>query len=401
MDPVAWRVTLSAAALMLLMAGTRSAFGLFVSPINSATGIGLGTLSLVLALGQLGIGLTQPLIGAAAARFGATRVIVLGALSFAALSALPAAWPVPAVVAAALIASAVCGGAVSSNGVLVAEVGRAVPAARAGLAVGLYGAGASVGQLLLGPATQWAIDTNGWIWALGASAALSLLAVPLALAMRTRLGPRPSTPAQPVRDALGEWRFWRAALSFGVCGFHVSFLAVHMPGVIERCGLPASLAGSWIAIAGAANIAGSIVIGLALRRCHAGSLLVALYGVRALGIAALLALAPSTPVMLGFALVMGASHMATLPPTSQLVARQHGVERLPVLLGVVMLVHQLGGFAGIWFGGWAAEATGSDTLLWCVDIGLALLAAALVFPARLQSAGGRRARRASLASVAG
>jgi predicted MFS family arabinose efflux permease len=155
-----------------------------------------------------------------------------------------------------------------------------------------------------------------------------------------------------------------------------------MPGVIERFGLPASLGGTWIAIAGAANIGGSIAIGLALRRHDAAWLLVLLYGVRALGVAALLALPPSPAVMLGFALVMGASHMATLPPTSQLVARRYGVERLGVLLGVVMLVHQVGGFAGIWFGGWAAEATGRDRLHWIGDIGLALLAATLVFPGR-------------------
>jgi hypothetical protein len=86
--------------------------------------------------------------------------------------------------------------------------------------------------------------------------------------------------------------------------------------------------------------------------------------------------------MLGFAVVMGASHMAVLPPTSQLVARQHGVARLGTLFGVVMLVHQAGSFAGIWLGGWAAAATGSDTLLWTVDIALALLAAALVWPRR-------------------
>jgi predicted MFS family arabinose efflux permease len=75
--------------------------------------------------------------------------------------------------------------------------------------------------------------------------------------------------------------------------------------------------------------------------------------------------------------------MATLPPTTQLVARQHGVQRLGTLFGVVMLVHQVGSFAGIWLGGWAAERTGSDTTLWLVDISLALLAALLVWPSRL------------------
>jgi len=394
MDALAWRVTLSAAALMTLMAGLRSALGLFVSPLNTASGIGLGTLSLMLALGQLGVGLTQPLLGAAAEKIGAARVILLGATLFAALFALPVVWPLPGVVSLALVGSAICAGAVVCNSVLVGEIGRAVPSARAGLAVGVFGAGASIGQLLFGPATQWAIEARSWPWALGASAALSLLALPLAFAFRRRAAPRAAASRGSIRGMLAEWPFWRAALSFGVCGFHVSFLAVHMPGVIERCGLPASLGGTWIAVAGAANIGGSIAIGLALRRHDAAWLLVALYGVRALGVAALLALPPSPAVMLGFALVMGASHMATLPPTSQLVARRYGVERLGVLLGVVMLVHQVGGFAGIWFGGWAAEATGSDRLLWIVDIGLALLAAALVCPVRA-----RRARQPSLASA--
>lgn len=178
-------------------------------------------------------------------------------------------------------------------------------------------------------------------------------------------------------------RFWRVSLSFGVCGFHIGFLAVHMPGVIERCGLPASLAGTWIAVAGAANILGSVAIGLAMKRHDSAHLLVVLYLMRALGVGALLLL-PSTPmVLIGFAVLMGASHMATLPPTTQLVARQHGVERLGTLFGVVMLVHQLGAFAGIWLGGWAADRTGSDTPLWLTDIALALLAALLVWPSRL------------------
>jgi hypothetical protein len=78
--------------------------------------------------------------------------------------------------------------------------------------------------------------------------------------------------------------------------------------------------------------------------------------------------------------------MATLPPTAQLVARQHGVQRLGTLFGVVMLVHQAGSFGGIWLGGWAAQATGSDQLLWSVDAGLALGAAALVWPRRSAAA---------------
>lgn len=395
MNAAAWRLTLVASVLMGLAMGGRATFGLFVSPLNTASGMGLSAISFALASGQLGVGVAQPLIGLLGERYGAARVIVAGGLVLAVTTTVMAVWPVSVVLPMALVASAVASSAVGSNGLLLGEVGRAVSPARAGVAIGFIGAGASVGPLVLGPLVQWAIDQRGWVTALLAMAALSLVALPLALAFRRR--PEVSAlhapkAAVPVREALREWRFWRVAASFGVCGFHVGFLSVHMPGVIERCGLPASLSGTWIALAGAANIAGSIVVGLALKRYPAGGLLAGLYVMRAAGIAALLML-PATPlVMLGFGLLMGFSHMGTLPPTAQLIAHQHGVERLGTLFGVVMLVHQVGSFAGIGLGGWSAEKTGSDQLLWCIDIALALFAASLVWP-RNGAAAQKRARR--------
>jgi predicted MFS family arabinose efflux permease len=383
MNAAAWKLTLAASVLMGLAMGGRSAFGLFVSPLNTASGMGLAAISFALALGQLGVGLAQPAIGAMADRYGPARVIVIGGMLLAATISALALWPISAVLALMLVASAVASSAVGSNGLLLGEVGRAVTPARAGLAVGIIGAGGSAGQLLLGPVMQWAIDYRGWAVALQAMAALSLVALPLSLVFRRKAGvaaSHASAPAGSVREVLREWRFWRVAASFGVCGFHIGFLGVHMPGVIERCGLPSSLAGTWMALAGAANIAGSIVIGLALKRYPAGALLVGLYVTRALGIAGLLVFPVTPQVMLGFGLLMGASHMGTLPPTTQLIARQHGVQRLGTLFGVVMLVHQVGSFAGIWLGGWAAEVTGSDQLLWCIDAALALGAAALVWP---------------------
>jgi len=355
---------------MALIGGGRAAFGLFVSPLNTASGIGLPRLSLAIALGQLGIGLTQPLAGALVDRVGAARVVITGAVLLAASTVLPSAWPLPWVVALSLVASAVAGSAVGSNGVLLGEVNRGVP----------VGAGTSLGQLLLGPATQWAIDRRGWPWALAATAIVALLALPLALPLRRRPLSAAMRTAPPVADVLRDIRFWRVALSFGMCGFHVGFLGVHIPGVIERCGLPPALAGGWIAISGAANIAGSLAIGIALKRYDPARLLVATYAVRVLGIVGLLVLPATQAVLLGFAVAMGASFMATLPPTSALVARQHGIQRLGALFGIVMLVHQVGSFSGIWLGGWAALATGSDRLLWGVDIALALGAMVLVWP---------------------
>lgn len=396
MSAEAWRVTIAAALLMALGNGLRAASGLFVSPMNSATGIGLASLSLVLACGQLAVGLAQPSMGSWADRWGAARLVGCGAVLLAlttAVCAQPALWAQPLAMAVMLIASALATSAMASNGVLVGEVNRRVDAKRAGLAVGLVGAGASLGQMLVAPATQWLIERSDWVQGMLASAALALVALPLSRALRRNPGLRRVEPSPPVADVLRDSRFWRVAGSFGVCGFHVTFMAVHMPGVIERCGLSPSLAGLWIAVAGAANIAGSIAMGQAMRRHDHVALLLGMYVVRMLGIAALL-IAPATrPVLLAFAVVMGASHMATLPPTAQLIARHHGVARLGSIFGVVMLVHQLGGFAGVWLGGWAAAATGSDRLLWGIDIALAALACALLWPLRAPRQVGSPVRR--------
>lgn len=388
MSRPAWAVAIAASVLMALAVGGRSAYGLFVSPLNTASGLGLTALSLALAFGQLGIGFVQPWVGAFADRHGAARLIASAAVLTAGLTVLPALASAPAVVILSVVLSAVVGSAVGSNGLLVGEVTRRVPAERAGLAIGVVGAGASVGQLVLGPITQSLIDHQGWMLALVAFAATSLLAVPLArlfrpLAAQTAANAAvPSAKPPSLTHELHQWSFWRVAGSFGMCGFHVGFLTAHMPGVIERCGLPTSLAGPWLAVAGAANVAGSLLVGLALRRHDAAWVLMSLYAVRVLAITALLLLPVMPSTMLAFAVLMGASHMATLPPTAQLVARQHGTARLGALFGTVMLVHQVGSFAGIALGGWAADATGSDTALWLVDAALALVALALVAPSR-------------------
>jgi len=149
--------------------------------------------------------------------------------------------------------------------------------------------------------------------------------------------------------------------------------------VIERCGLPASFTGLWLVIAGAANMAGSIGVGMLMKRFPSAPLLALVYGLRVLAIAAFAAAPASGAVLLAFALAMGVTYMATLPPTAELLARGFGIERLSSLLGAIMLVHQVGGFFGAWLGGVAVEHSGSYTPLWIADIALAALATALQF----------------------
>jgi predicted MFS family arabinose efflux permease len=251
--------------------------------------------------------------------------------------------------------------------------------------LGVASAGGSAGQLVLAPVVQALIAIAGWANALYALAALSLVPVLLAPLLRQRAPDVPAASAPPAAalgDALRSKAYWLVTGGFFVCGFHVAFLLAHMPGVIEMCGFAPSLAGTWIGIVGVCNVAGSLGAGFAIRRVPMKWTLAALYAARAAGVAVFLALPKTQWVMLGFALWMGATYMATLPPTTGLIGKLFGVARVGPLLGVTMLVHQVGSFLGVWLGGVAVARTGSYDALWVADAALAAVAALIHVPLR-------------------
>ncbi len=378
----------AAALLMAITMGSRSSFGLFVSPLNTATGLGLATISFAAAMSQLMWGMAQPFVGALSERFGTVRIVACGALLLAAATAsIPFLRGGPELVFGfSLIA--IAGAAAGSNGLLLGEVSRRVAERRRGLAVGIVGAGGSVGQLVLGPGTQGLISAAGWQTALTALALLALLAVPLSLVFRAPApggglpASAPEAEAVPVSAALSHRAFWIVAGGFFVCGFHVAFLTSHMPGVIALCGLPAVVSGWWLGIVGLCNIIGSLAAGAVIGRASMRRVLMALYGLRALGIAVFLALPKDAWTLLGFAAWMGLTYMATLPPTSGLIGRLFGVRRMATLLGVVMCVHQIGAFLGVWLGGLAVTFSGDYAWIWVADIVLSLVAVAIHLPLR-------------------
>jgi predicted MFS family arabinose efflux permease len=367
----AWALTAAAAVLMAITMGSRSAFGLFVSPLNSATGLGLATISLAGAVSQLGWGLAQPFLGSVADRFGTARVIAISGIATAVATAMVTAADSAVALVGTFVLLACAGAAMGSAPLLLAAVDRDAPAQWRGLAAGIVGAGASIGQVLLAPAVQATISAAGWIAAMYVLAGLALLAVPLAWAFRQKPGAAyaaapesaletPVAPSTDVHDALRTSSFWLVTGGFFVCGFHVSFLVAHMPGQIELCGFPAQLSGMWIAIVGACNVAGSLAAGAAIRWISAPRLLIALYALRAAGVATFVALPKTEVSVLAFAVWMGLTYMATLAPTSGLIGKLFGAQRFATLFGVVMLVHQVGAFFGVWLGGVALEATAAS-----------------------------------------
>jgi len=383
----AWVLVAAAVLLLAVTMGSRTVFGLFISPLNSATGLGVATISFAIAVSQLTWGVAQPLVGVLAERHGAARVIVAGSLLAALASAL-LPFADSAVLLVAVLAVSGIAATVGSPSLLVGTVSQRVSAERRGLVAGIVGAGGPLGQLVLAPATQAVISLAGWVTAAFSIAALALVALPLALAFRR--GPAPAAAAAQaapqagatLREALASRGFWLINATFFVCGLHVFFLVTHLPGVIELCGLPASVAGLSLAVLGLFNIAGSIGAGWVIQRTSMKWTLAWLFAARAAGIALFLAAPKTELTVLAFSVWMGLTYMAVLPPTAGLIGKLYGTQRLPTLLGITFMLHQVGAFLGSWLGGVFVEATGSYDGMWMLDLTLAIAAATLALTIR-------------------
>ena len=383
-----WLVLLAAAGTFALTMGTRQTMGLFMSPLNTATGLGVGSISLAFAFGQLWWGLTQPFAGAVADRIGAGRTLFVGALLVSVGTVITPLMTSTAGLIFAIGVLAAGGAGMAGPAVLMAATARLIPAARRGLATGIVNAGGSFGQFVMAPVAGALMVGLGWASAMQVLGLLVLLCLPAAFLLRGNAlqaapaGQKAVGTGEAVRAALAHKDYLLLAAGFFVCGFHVAFLGTHLPGVIAACGLPVEFAAWSLAMIGLFNIVGSVAMGWAVGRWRMKSLLSLLYATR--GVAVLLfLLAPKTgPVVLVFAAVMGVTFLSTVPPTAGLVAKFFGTANMATLFGVVMLTHQVGGFLGAWLGGKVFEATGSYDWVWYIDIVLAVGAALVHLPIR-------------------
>jgi predicted MFS family arabinose efflux permease len=383
-----WLVLLAAAGTFALTMGTRQTMGLFMSPLNTATGLGIGSISLAFAFGQLWWGLTQPFAGAMADKIGAGRVLLTGAILVALGTFITPYMTTTWGLVFAIGVLAAGGAGMAGPAVLMAATMRLIAPEKRGLATGIVNAGGSFGQFVMAPIAGALMLGLGWASAMQVLGLVVLLCLPAAFLLKgnslhsAASGQKVIGTREAIRTALGNSSFLLLAGGFFVCGFHVAFLATHLPGVIASCGLPVQFAAWSLAMIGLFNIVGSVAMGWAVGRWRMKSLLSLLYATRGLAVLVFL-LAPKTGlVVLVFAAVMGVTFLSTVPPTAGLVAKFFGTANMATLFGLVMLTHQIGGFLGAWLGGRVFEATGSYDWVWYIDIMLAAAAALIHLPIR-------------------
>ncbi len=396
----AWTLILVASAIMMITMGARLTSGLFLSPLNTATGLGVASISFVMAVAQLMWGAAQPVFGAIADKYGPGRVIALGGLMLAAgTAATPFVDSQWALLLTMGFLSAAGAGA-GSFSILIGATAQRLPAERRAFASGFINAGGSFGQFVFAPLMGAIIAGAGWIWAMLTMAAATLLTIPLAWPLRGRKAaaasvttaapaPAASQPAAPtislgqqLRQAMRDRSYICLHLGFFTCGFHIAFLVTHLPGEVAMCGLPASVSATALALIGLFNIAGSLGAGMLASRYRMKSLLFWIYASRAVLVGIYL-LAPKTEwTFYLFAAALGATWLATVPPTAGLVGKLFGVRYLATLFGMTLLSHQIGGFFGAWLGGLAVVHTGDYSWMWYADMALALAAALVNLPIR-------------------
>ncbi|WP_434680388.1 MFS transporter [Pseudomonas sp. R1-18] len=384
-----WRtsgwILLGSALILALSLGVRHGFGLFLAPMSADFGWGREVFAFAIALQNLLWGLAQPFAGALADRYGAARVVFIGGLLYAVGLAMMslADSPLSLSLSAGLLIGIGLSG--TSFSVILGVVGRALPAEKRSMGMGIASAAGSFGQFAMLPGSLGLISWLGWSGALLVLAVLVALILPLVGMLKDVPAPvlgGEQTLGEALREACSHSGFWLLALGFFVCGFQVVFIGVHLPAYLVDQHLPAKVGTTVLALVGLFNIFGTYTAGWLGGKMSKPRLLTALYLLRAVVIVLFLWVPLSQTTAYLFGVAMGLLWLSTVPLTNGTVATLFGVRNLSMLGGIVFLFHQLGAFLGGWLGGLVYDHTGSYDLIWQVSILLSLLAAALNWPVR-------------------
>ena len=381
-----WITTLMAAAILMITMGARQSMGLYVGPLNTDTGLGIVTISLAMAIGQFMWGAIQPIAGAFADKYGPRPVLLTGLFTLVIGSALTpyitSSW---GLILTMGVLTAIGAGACSFS-VLLGAAAQRMPAESRGAASGIINAGGSFGQFVFAPIIQKLIQWLGWMGSMWSMAAVTLLAIPL-LNRLTSDTHAPAKAADPegglkkaVQDAMRNPSYLLLHLGFFTCGFHIAFLVTHLPTEVGLCGLTPAVASWSLAIIGLANILGSLYAGSCINTYRSKYVLASMYGSRALLIAMYLAAPKTEWTFYIFAMGLGFTWLATVPPTAALVGKLFGIRYLATLFGLTLLSHQIGGFLGAYLGGLAFTANGDYQWMWWADIALSGMAAIINLP---------------------
>jgi len=385
-----WRtpaVVIACGCLIAAVAfGPRSTLGFFLTPMSSANHWGRDVFAFALAVQNLLWGAAQPIAGAIADRFGATRVLGAGAVLYALGLVLMAHSTDAAMLD--LSAGALLGFGLSGTTfpIVLAAFGKILPAEWRATAFGLGTAAGSFGQFLFSPLAVFLMDTLGWQKALIVFGVVVLVVLPASLALASPSSPTDAAPAasqslrQALSEAFGHRSYVLLMLGFFTCGFQLAFITVHLPAYLTDRGLSSDIGGWTLGAIGLFNIVGALGAGWLSGRMPKRYLLSLLYFGRAAAIFAFIMFPITAFTCIVFGATMGLMWLSTVPPTNGIIVVMFGTRWLAMLSGVTFFSHQVGGFLGVWLGGIVFDRTGSYDLVWWLAILFGVLSALINLP---------------------
>ena len=383
-----WQVLICGALIVSVAMGIRHGFGLWMQPMTQSMGWGREDFAMAIAVQNISWGLMGVFSGMLADRYGAFRVIIVGALAYALglFGMAHAATPSALVLFAGVLVGAAQAG--TTFAVVFGVIGRNIAPERRSWAMGVVSAAGSFGQFLMVPTESLLITDWGWQQALVILAMGVLIILPLSLGLREhsftsgQVPPRRQSIWQALREAFGYRSFQLLMAGYFVCGFQVVFIGVHLPSFLKDQGMSPQLASSALALIGLFNIFGTYAAGSLGQVVAKHKILSGIYLARGIIIAIFISL-PITPLTVYiFAASMGLLWLSTVPVTNALIAQIFGVSHLSMLSGFVFLSHQVGSFLGVWLGGFIYDRTGSYDQVWYLTIALSVFATLINLPVR-------------------
>ena len=383
------QLLLCGAAVVTMAMGIRHGFGLWLQPITQAKDWSRETFAFAIAIQNLAWGVSGIFAGMVADRFGAFRVIVVGAVLYALglMGMAHANTPLLFTLSTGILIGVAQAG--TTYAVVYGVIGRNVSADKRSWAMGVTAAAGSFGQFLMVPVEGYLISSFGWQEALTLLGFAALVMVPFAWGLRepgfgggATARPRDQSILQALKEAFKYPSFQLLMAGYFVCGFQVVFIGVHMPSYLKDKGLSPQVASYALALIGLFNVFGTYAAGVLGQKMAKKNILAFIYLARAVVITIFLIVPLSPTSVYVFSAVMGVLWLSTVPPTNATVAQIFGVAHLSMLSGFVFFSHQIGSFMGVWLGGYLYDRTGSYDIVWYIAIALGVAAALVNLPVK-------------------
>ena len=377
---VDWQIVVLVCSLIIIMImGVRQSLGLFLEPISQFMKDGKEFFSFAIGFQAIIWGVVTFGLGILIDKFGPQKVLAFGIICFASGIFLMSN---PGNQLTLFSATTLMGFGLGGAGMatMVSIAGKVAPPEKRSLAMGLIAAAASFGQFAVVLPTMWMNKEFGWETSLVVLSTISLsLLILLPLLNNTneknnKKEEFETSLQNTLLFSLKERNYILLIMGFFVCGFHVTFIALHLPADLMSKGISAEVAGWSLAIIGVTNIIGTLIFGWLGTKVKKPLPLASIYLMRSLTITIFILSPPSATVALLFGVVIGILWLATVPMTNAIILSFIGPKYLATLSGICFICHQLGAVLGAWLGGRFFDAFGSYENMWWLSVGLGVAA---------------------------